>query len=191
VLPELFNAHGLLPHGDYTVTFAELRESLLVKGVAPVRSTWDGPWRRHLVENLEILAEELWKAGIANIFVNGSFVEDEDHPNDIDGYFECDFEEFYTGRLANKLNRLSSHKVWTWEPDDRVVVKGAEGKKLPMWAVYRIELHPDFGFNVSGIRNAHGLRIPFSEAFRQHREDFKPKGIVKLVPTHPLGGTQR
>jgi hypothetical protein len=33
---------------------------------------------------------QLWEAGISEIFVNGSFVEDKDHPGDIDGYFECE-----------------------------------------------------------------------------------------------------
>jgi hypothetical protein len=47
--------------------------------------TWDAPWRARLVENLAVLVRQLWRVGIQEIYVNGSFVEDKDHPNDIDG----------------------------------------------------------------------------------------------------------
>jgi hypothetical protein len=45
--------------------------------------------------------------------VNDSFVEDKDHPGDIDEYFECGVLEVATGRLQGKLNELDPYKVWT------------------------------------------------------------------------------
>ena len=49
---------------------------------------------------------QLRRIGIKEIFVDGSFVEDKDHPGDIDGYFECDVVEFATGNLQRELNGL-------------------------------------------------------------------------------------
>jgi hypothetical protein len=94
-MPELpsFNEHGLLPAGDYTLTLPELRESSLVTGDGVGSTMWDVRWRRHLVNNLEIMVRQLWEVGITEIFVDGSFVEQKDSPHDIDGYFECDSTE--------------------------------------------------------------------------------------------------
>src|ERR1041384_5574189 len=54
---------------------------------------WDVIWRRQLVDNLGILVRQLWQVGIREIFADGSFVEDKEHPNDIDGYFVCQLRE--------------------------------------------------------------------------------------------------
>lgn len=62
--PLYFDSHGLLPPGDYELTFAELRESLLVKGPGRADSTWDTAWRESLVGNLEVMTRQLWQAGI-------------------------------------------------------------------------------------------------------------------------------
>ena len=43
---------------------------------------WDSGWRMKLVENLEVMVGQLRRVGITEIFVDGSFVEDKDHPND-------------------------------------------------------------------------------------------------------------
>jgi len=85
-----FNQDGLLPQGDYILTFDELRTSMLVKPSLATAGQWDEQWRLTLVNNAELLVKELWQVGIKNVFLDGSFVEDKDHPNDIDGYFECD-----------------------------------------------------------------------------------------------------
>ncbi|OFX22036.1 MAG: hypothetical protein A2V77_09915 [Anaeromyxobacter sp. RBG_16_69_14] len=45
--------------------------------------------------------------------LHGSFCEDRDHPNDIDGYFVCDARDL--GRLQRELNLLDPYKVWTWD----------------------------------------------------------------------------
>ncbi|MFD1067746.1 DUF6932 family protein [Oceanobacillus locisalsi] len=79
-----FNSFGLLPPDDYELTIEELKESLLVNG--PQNGTiWDKKWRKHLVRQLELMVKQLWNVGISEIFIDGSFVENKAHPNDIDG----------------------------------------------------------------------------------------------------------
>ena len=86
-----FQPNGLLPPGDYEVSFEELRRSILADGPSGISddSSWDGDWRKRLVDNLEILTKQLWQVGVRDIYADGSFTEDKDHPNDIDGYFVC------------------------------------------------------------------------------------------------------
>ncbi len=45
------------------MTLMQLRESHLVKGLPKAR-TWNVQWRSSLVDNLEILAKQLWSVGI-------------------------------------------------------------------------------------------------------------------------------
>jgi hypothetical protein len=54
-----FTADGMLPPGDYELTLTELRGSTLVIGPGADYPNWDVPWRRRLVDNLEILVEQL------------------------------------------------------------------------------------------------------------------------------------
>ena len=119
-----FDSDGLLPPGDYELSFDELRQSGLVRGGGKQNtdSTWDAVWREQLVGGLEILARQLWQVGIREIFADGSFVEDKDHPNDIDGYFVCDLKSLASGVLAQQLNRLDPYKVWTWDPASRTAL---------------------------------------------------------------------
>jgi hypothetical protein len=81
------------------MSLEELKGSMLVKGPEEGYPNWDSEWRIKLVENLEVMVGQLRRVGITKIFVDGSFVEDKDHPNDIDGYFACDVVEFATGKL--------------------------------------------------------------------------------------------
>lgn len=104
---------GVLPPDDYEVTFEKLRQSILVDGCGELRENWDAKWRSKLVDNLEIMVDQLWTVGIENIFIDGSFVEDKDHPNDIDGYFETGLDFLASGRLQQELNLLDEHKIWT------------------------------------------------------------------------------
>ena len=71
-----FQPNGMLPPGDYEVSLEELRTSVLVLGPDHRSSTWDSAWRGLLVDNLEVLCKQLWKAGIFDIFVDGSFAEE-------------------------------------------------------------------------------------------------------------------
>ena len=179
-----FEADGLLPPGDYEVSFDELRQSVLVAGMAgaALSPTWDSDWRAKLVDNLEILTRQLWQVGITEVFADGSFAEDKDHPNDIDGYFVCGFDVLASGELTRQLNLLDPYQVWTWDPAARRPYRGSPKRQLPMWHKYRVELYPHvpgLGFGC-GIRDRHGNELEFPSAFRQSRRDGKPRGILKI-----------
>jgi hypothetical protein len=179
-----FQKDGLLPPGDYEVSFAEIRRSVLVSGPGDPKRypNWDAPWREALVSNLEILARQLWQVGITEIFADGSFAEDKDHPNDIDGYFVCDLRRLSSGELTRELNLIDPDKVWTWDPASRRPYRGYPKKQLPMWHRYRVELYPHSpGLGLgSGIHDRHGNELEFPSAFRQSRRDGTPRGIVKI-----------
>jgi len=176
-----FQSNGLLPPNDYEMSLAELRTSVLVAGPQGV-AAWDSAWRLHLVGNLEILAKQLWQVGIEDIYVDGSFVEDKAHPNDIDGYFVCDLAFLASGKLQQDLNLLEPNKIWTWDPASRSAYRGYPKLQLPMWHKYRVELYPHvpgMGWGC-GIRDKFGHEMEFPSAFRQCRRDGEPKGIVKI-----------
>lgn len=183
VIPN-FTETGLLPPGDYEVSFDELRKSILVLGPGYPKDcpTWDAHWRETLVENLEILTRQLWQVGIREVFADGSFAENKDHPNDIDGYFVCDLRSLASGKLTQKLNLLDPCKIWTWDPASRAPYRGYPKKQLPMWHKYRVELYPHvLGLGVGcGILDKFGHELEFPSAFRQSRRDGKPRGIVKI-----------
>ena len=85
VLPD-FTDEGLLPPGDYEVTFEELRESILVVGPgseSPWGEEWDTEWREHLTRQAETMCGQLWEVGIEGIYLDGSFTEAKAHPNEI------------------------------------------------------------------------------------------------------------
>jgi hypothetical protein len=161
-----------------------LRRSVLVLGPGDPKAypTWDAAWREQLVRNLEVLTHELWEVGIRDVFADGSFAEDKDHPNDIDGYFVCDLDRLKTGELERELNLLDPFKVWTWDPRSRRSYRGYPKKQLPMWHQYRIGLYPHVpGLGIGcGIVDKHGHELEFPAAFRQSRRDGKPWGIIKM-----------
>lgn len=126
-----FTEEGLLPQGDYEVSLDDLLGSIFVTGPENT-GNWNSKWRKKLVENLSILVEQLSQVGISNIFIDGSFVEDKAHPNDIDGYFECDFESFVSGELEQQLNLIDPNKAWTWSPESRRPYRGYPKQQLPM-----------------------------------------------------------
>ena len=178
----MFMPSDVLPPGDYALTLDELRQSHLVTGEGNDSANWDVFWRGGLVDNLEVLVRQLWQVGITQIFVDGSFVENKDHPNDIDGYFECDVRYFASRQLHTDLNALDPHKVWTWAPADRRPDANSAKRQLPMWHQYRVELYPHFPGLLSGIRDQFGNDLPFPSAFRLSRSAYTPKGIVQIVP---------
>lgn len=136
-----FNDLGLLPPGDYKLTIAELKDSLLVVGPRD-QTVWNEEWRLHLVSQLEIMVRQLWSVGISEIYINGSFVENKAHPNDIDGYFECDVMDLPI--ILRELNIIEPDKIWTWDSKARRSYKGYTKKQLPMWHKYRVELYPHY-----------------------------------------------
>lgn len=177
-----FDDDGLLPPGDYEVSFDELRRSVLVAGDENRQENWDAPWRAQLVGNLEMLTRQLWAVGVREVYADGSFAEDKDHPNDIDGYFVCDLQLLISGELARQLNLLDASKTWTWDPASRRPYRGYPKKQLPMWHQYRVELYPHVpGLGIgSGILDNYGNELEFPSAFRQCRRNGKPRGIVKI-----------
>lgn len=175
-----FGSSGCLPAGDYELTFPRLRESMLVNGPLGVRD-WDREWRSMLVDRLEVLVDQLWRVGVASVYVDGSFVEDKLHPNDIDGYFDCDLMQLSSGELQRELNKLDESKVWTWDPASRRPYRGYPKKQLPMWHVYRVELYPHIPGFGCGITDKHGNELEFPSAFRLSRRDGQPRGIIKLM----------
>lgn len=174
-----FNKDGLLPAGDYEMTIEELKSSLLVVGDGS-SEYWDSEWRLYLVQNVGILASQLAQVGYNTLFIDGSFVENKDHPNDIDGYFDCDLMDLATGKIPDELNILDPFKVWTWDPASRRPYKGYAKRQLPMWHQYRVEIYPNTG-RPSGIVDGKGNSLRFDQAFRQARFEDKPKGIIKLT----------
>jgi hypothetical protein len=175
-----FDADGLLPAGDYELTFEQLRRSVLVVGPQTAAGVWDAAWREALVKNLEVMTRQLWQVGIREVFADGSFVEEKAHPNDIDGYFVCTLSDLTSGELTRQLNLLDPYEVWTWDPNSRLSFRGYPKKQLPMWHRYRIELYPHIAGFFSGIRDVQGQELEFPSAFRQSRRDGKPRGIIKL-----------
>lgn len=173
----VFTEEGLLPVREYALTLSQLTRSLLVRG-GRRSPDWDSAWRSWLVANLAVLAGELAHVGILDIYVDGSFAEKKDHPNDIDGYFVCDRGRFLSGQLERELNQVAAIPCWTWESRARQPVPG-HGWKLPMWIKYRVELYPHFGQG-TGIVDRFGNELTFPAAFRLSRNGH-PKGIIKLV----------
>jgi hypothetical protein len=184
MLPD-FNADGLLPPGTYRMTFAEIRRSFLILG-PPACPNWDVNWRAALLNNLERLAEQLWSVRIADIYIDGSFVERKGRPNDIDGYFVCDFHDFASGSLQKALNYAAGEKIWTWSKDKKraVNVDGQLKHKLPMWINFRVELYPVV------VRDGKIQDDFFVKLFRRSKAD-KPKGIIQLASTKTNNAKRR
>lgn len=181
-IPTAFDAHGVLPIGTHAATFGELSRSLLVHGPGAAASpAWDADWRRQLVDRAAILVGQLWQVGIHEIFLDGSFTEAKDSPNDIDGYFEVDVRRVASGQLERELNALDPHKVWTWDPAQRRKHRNYTKKQLPMWHQYRVELYPHYP-GLIALRDEWGNNLQFPAAFRQQRDTAIRKGIVKIVP---------
>jgi hypothetical protein len=164
------------------MTLDELAASMLVVGPSGARASasWDGPWRRTLVANLSILVRQLWTVGLTEVFIDGSVVEDKDHPNDIDGYFVCEERRVRTRSLHRELNSLDEANCWTWDPESRRPFRGHPKRQLPMWHSYRVELYPHWPGLGAGF-DAHGHALEFPSFFRQCRANGRPKGIVQVV----------
>jgi hypothetical protein len=142
----------------------------------------DGGWRRHLVDQAELVVSQLWTVGIEEVYLDGSFVESKEHPNDIDGYFHVDVQRYASGALERELNALDSHKVWTWDHTARCQYRNYAKKQLPMWHQYRVELYPHLPGLVA-MKDQHGNPLQFPAVFRLQRDTGQPKGIVGLRRT--------
>ena len=180
-LPETFTAEGLLLPGDYPLTLEQLSSSMLVLGASDRATTWDsgladgsssGIWACSSISS--------GRRAVSEVFIDGSFVEDKDHPNDIDGYFVCELSRLASGELERSLNLLDPCKCWTWDPAQRRPFLGYPKKQLPMWHEHRVELYPHFG-QLSGLRDQYGNELEFPSAFRLSRRDGKLRGIVQVI----------
>ena len=184
-IPPKFEPTDVLAPGTYEATFTELRSSLLVRGDGS-SSAWDSKWREYFVSNLEILAEQLWQVGLTEIFNNGSFVENKDHPNDIDGNIDTGVKVVDPTNMLpiaqkiSDLNNLDPYKIWSWNPQSRIYDSATGKSQLPMWIRYRVELYLHFEGMFSGIKDKFGHNMQFPSAFRQSRRGFIEKGIVKI-----------
>jgi hypothetical protein len=175
-----FTADEVLPAGDYSLTLNQLAESFLVRGPGGQHyPNWDAEWRGKLVANLSVLLLQLRQVGVTEIYVDGSFVEDKDHPNDIDGYFLCERARITSGDLVRELNLLDPNKVWTWDWNRRRTYCNYPKPQLPMWHFYRVELFPHYGQRC-GIKDEFGHELEFPAAFRKSRYSRRPRGIVKI-----------
>lgn len=174
-----FTPDGTLPPGEYAITLDELEASVLVAG-PPDQPLWNAGWRRQLVDNLRVVVSQLWAVGIEGIYIDGSFAEDKDHPNDIDGYFDCDPVRFASGALERDLNRIDPHKCWTWDHGTRRKYRGYPKGQLPMWHAYRVEMYPHYSGLIAGV-DEHGNALEFPAFFRKCRGSGRAKGIVKIV----------
>lgn len=183
-IPTSFTSNAVLASGTYDATFDQIRKSVLITGTGS-SPFWDAVWRNQLLDNAEILTKELWAVGIKNVYLDGSFVEDKDCPNDIDGYFETgltltrpDLHKFAT--VVQSLNLKNKHKIWNWNPNSRISVAGFAKRQLPVWVYYRVELYP-YMQQTTGIKDAQGNDLTFPSAFRQCRASGIPKGIIKVI----------
>jgi hypothetical protein len=128
------------------------------------------------------LVAQLWQIGIDDVFVAGSFVEEKDHPNDVDGYFACDVRYYASGQLEQALNALDPHSIWTWDNARRRPAPGKAFPQLPMWHQYRVELYPDYGQAFGRLPG--GALVMARDWFRRTR-DLRRKGIVQIVREVP------
>ncbi|MBL7668900.1 MAG: hypothetical protein JNM39_00310 [Bdellovibrionaceae bacterium] len=184
-IPTSFDPNGVLAPGTYDATLQDIKNSILVNGNGN-SPTWDKVWRKQLVDSASILINELWSVGIVDIFLDGSFVEEKDHPNDIDGYFDPHLSMLSVpdivkyAKLISDLNILNKYKVWNWDHNSRRQAPGSHKLQLPMWIIYRVELYPHLDQG-TGIKDAFGNNLKFPSAFRQSRNGFIQKGIVRVI----------
>ena len=59
----VFTNDGTLPIGDYGLTIMGIKKSILVQGDGSSHS-WDHDWRLKLVDNLALMARQLWMVGV-------------------------------------------------------------------------------------------------------------------------------
>ncbi|HXM17893.1 MAG TPA: hypothetical protein VN934_03685 [Candidatus Tumulicola sp.] len=156
------------------MTLRELEGSRF--GAGGTSEGYDVAWRLKLLKNLSVVVKQLWSVGVSDVFVDGSFVEDRPHPNDIDGYFTCKLFDLMTGDLEMRLNGIDPYKCWTWDHRARRRHPDSTKAELPMWHIYRVDMFPHWQGQPPDGCDQH---IP--TLFRRQKATDKPKGIVKLL----------
>ncbi len=180
-----FDTRGMLPPGDYPMTLAGIRRSILIAG-PPGRESWNRTWREWLLDHFETLVMQLWGVGIEEIYLAGSFVSDRDHPGDLDGYFICDRAAYKTRALHRALNDLGPFRNWTWRAENRRPTRDGQ-PKLPLWHDCRVELFPYYGQSRTGFFDEQGGDVDLPVLFRRVSGTHEPRGIVRIVaPDQPI-----
>jgi hypothetical protein len=173
-----FDKDGLLPVGDYRLTIDELRQSMLVVGPEQGYPDGDVQQRRRLVDNLARIVEQLWEVGVTSICVGGSFVEDRNHPWDIDGYFYCDFEGIRSGELLRKLNAQDPYCSWDWDPKSRTP-DSRRKLQYPLWHRYNIDIHPNHGQG-TGVFDGSFNEMNYYALMRWSRRVRRIRGVIQI-----------
>ena len=136
-----FDADGLLPPGIHWATWDEVAATF-----------GNTPWRRRLLDGLEMAIDDLRQAGCRTVYIDGSFVTSKEVPNDFDACWEED-------GVAPEL----LHPVLLQFD------AGRGSQKARYWG----ELFPaSFGATVEGMS--------FLEFFQTDRETGGSKGIVAV-----------
>ncbi len=164
---------AVLPPGDHTLVLTELRQSMLVVGPRPLPQGWDASWRLELVERLALRVANLQNIGVAELFLAGSFVQNNPVPGDIDGYYMVSpaawlrVQRPHLMTIDPLLANVSDHSTWVYSPE--------KGEPRPqLWHVARLELFP--------VPDTPANRLPgaIPQFFRLSRQG-KPKGLIRIV----------
>ena len=136
-----FDADGLLPPGIHWATWDEVTATF-----------GNTPWRRRLLEGLEMAFDSLRLAGCRTVYIDGSFVSSKEVPNDFDACWE---EKGVAPELLDP------------------VLLQFDGGRAAQKARYLGELFPaSLGATVEGMS--------FLEFFQTDRETGGSKGIVAV-----------
>ena len=121
VIPAFDPATGALPLGDHRATLEAIGSRF---GFTPRR--------RWLLKGLRAAVTAFWKAGIEDIFIDGSFCTEKPDPGDVDGYWVEPDDGVY--------DRVDPY----WIDFEMVLVPQIRKWKWRMWADHGVEffIHP-------------------------------------------------
>ncbi|MCB9385252.1 MAG: hypothetical protein H6509_11600 [Bryobacterales bacterium] len=150
MIPEFDRETGALPPGEHRATLREIEERL---GFTPRR--------RWLLGGLRTAVNAFRAAGIAEIFIDGSFCTTKPDPADIDGYWVEPDEDVY--------ERIDPY----WIDFERIFIPHLRKQKWRMWADYGVEffIHP-----IMSAREDESF-----PAFFRHDRDGKPRGLIRIL----------
>jgi hypothetical protein len=150
LIPPFDPETGGLPPGDHQATLDEIRKRL---GFTPRR--------RWLCKGLYAAVGAFWKAGIEEIYIDGSFCTEKPDPGDVDGYWvEPDLEVY---------DRIDPY----WVDFTPLFVATARRWKWRMWADHGVE------FFIHPAMEATGDEA-FPEFFRHDRAG-RPRGVIRVI----------